>query len=236
VAAVGESVRGSRGVFVVALALIWSVVALATIGVAIWADPPAGAWVGILLPVLVATGLSVAAYLVLMHERPTTGVPREQRAPVPPDAHRILVVANEALRGPALREEVRRRAAERPTEVLVVAPALSSAVAHWTDAEDGPRRTAARRLAETCAALRDLGVQARGEVGADDPLRAVEDALRTFGADEIVVSTHPADTANWLERGVVDRLREFYEIPIVHIVVEQEHEEVRPSLSAEHRA
>jgi hypothetical protein len=28
---------------------------------------------------------------------------------------------------------------------------------------------------------------ARGEVGADDPVLAVEDALREFGADEIVV-------------------------------------------------
>ena len=28
----------------------------------------------------------------------------------------------------------------------------------------------------------------RGEVGADDPVLAVEDALRTFGADEIVVA------------------------------------------------
>ena len=223
---------GSRGVLVVALALIWSFVVLATIGVAVWTDPPAGAWVGVLLPVLVATGLSVVAYLALWHERPSAGVPPEQRAPVSPDVHRILVIANEALRGPALRDEVRRKASERPTEVLVVAPALSSAIAHWTDAEEGPRRAAAERLDETCRALGDLGVAARGEVGADDPLRAVEDALRTFGADEIVVSTHPADRSNWLELGVVDRLREYYDIPIVHVVVEQEREEIRPPVPA----
>jgi hypothetical protein len=230
-ALVNGTSRGSRGVLAVALALVWSVVGLATLGVAIWTDPPTGAWAGILLPVLVATALSVVAYLAVTRDRPSGGVPPEQRAPVSPDRHRILVVANEALRGPALREEVRRRAAERPTDVLVVAPALSTAIAHWTDAEEGPRRDAAERLRETCAGLGDLGVQARGEVGADDPLLAVEDALRTFGADEIVVSTHPADTSNWLELGVVDRLREFYEIPIVHVVVEHEQ---RPALLAEH--
>ncbi len=32
------------------------------------------------------------------------------------------------------------------------------------------------------------GVSVRGDVGADNALLAVEDALRTFGADEIVVA------------------------------------------------
>ncbi len=116
----------------------------------------------------------------------------------------------------------------------MVAPALAlaSALAHWTDAEDSAREAAAIRIRETCATLAGLGVQARGEVAVDDPLRAVEDALRTFGADEIVVSTHPPESSNWLEEGVVDRLREFYEIPIVHVVVGHEREDVRTPTAA----
>jgi hypothetical protein len=229
---VKRMVSGNRGIFLVTLFLLWSVIAIAAAVMAVWADPPPAAWVGLLVPALVATGLSVGAYLLLTRERPRAGLPLAQREPVAPDVHRILVVANETLGGKALHDEVSRRVAERPTEVLVVAPALASALAHWTDAEDAAREAAAIRVRETCAALAGLGVEARGEVAADDPLRAVEDALRMFGADEIVVSTHPPDTSNWLERGVVDRLREFYEIPIVHVVVDHEHEDVRTPSAA----
>jgi hypothetical protein len=222
VATVKVLLSGNRGVFAITLVVLWSVIATAAIVLAVWGDPPTAAWIGLLIPALVATGLSIGAYVLLSHERPRVGVPVPERAPASPDVHRILVVANATLRGAALHDEVRRRAAELPTEVLVVAPALSSAIAHWTDAEDTARADARARVRATCARLGDLGVVARGEVAVDDPLRAVEDALRTFGADEIVVSTHPPGTSNWLERDVVDRLREFYDIPVVHVVVDRE--------------
>ena len=50
----------------------------------------------------------------------------------------------------------------------------------------------------------------------------MEDALRTFGADEIVISTHPEGRSNWLERGVVNAARERFEVPITHVVVDLE--------------
>jgi hypothetical protein len=224
---------GNRGVFAITLVVLWSVVAIAAIVLGVWGDPPAVAWIGLLVPVLVATGLSIGAYVLLGHERPRVGLPASERAPASPDVHRILVVANATLRGSALHDEVARRAAELRTEVLIVAPALSSAIAHWTDAEDAAREDARARVRATCARLGDLGVVARGEVAVDDPLRAVEDALRTFGADEIVVSTHPPGASNWLERDVVDRLREFYDIPVVHVIVDQERESVGSSSEAD---
>jgi hypothetical protein len=224
--------RGTRGIFLITVFLIWSVVALAVAAMVVWTDPPARAWVGLAIPLLVATGLSVAGWVLLRHERPSAAVAAGQRAPRSDDRHRILVVANETLRGPALHEEVMRRASERPTDVLVVAPALAGSVAHWTDAEDGARREARERVERTCAALDDLAITARGEVATDDPLRAVEDALRTFGADEIVISTHPAGTSNWLEDGVVERLRAFYDIPVVHVVVGDEGREQLVTRSA----
>ena len=70
-----------------------------------------------------------------------------------------------------------------------------------------------------------VGVEARGEVGDGDPLQAIEDALRTFGADEIIISTHPEGRSNWLERGVVEHARERFPVPIMHVVVDLEAEE-----------
>jgi hypothetical protein len=57
----------------------------------------------------------------------------------------------------------------------------------------------------------------------------MEDALRTFGADEIILSTHPEGRSHWLERGVVEAARARFAVPITHVVVdlEREHEEVR---------
>ena len=143
--------------------------------------------------------------------------------------HRLLVVANETVEGETLHDVIRRRTAGRRCEVIVVAPALNTRIRHWVSDEDGARSAAQDRLERSLEGLREAGIEARGEIGADDPLQAIEDALRTFGADEIVISTHPEGRSNWLERGVVDRARERFAAPITHVVVDldREREEVR---------
>jgi hypothetical protein len=138
--------------------------------------------------------------------------------------HRILVVANETVVGRALRSEVATRAQEGDAEVLVVSPALNSRLRHWTSDEDQARAAAQDRLDESLAALAADGVDARGRVGDDDPIQAIEDSLRVFGADEIVISTHPPGRSNWLERGVVERAGEKFDVPITHVVVDLERE------------
>jgi hypothetical protein len=44
--------------------------------------------------------------------------------------------------------------------------------------------------------------------------------MRTFGADEIVIATHPEGRSNWLERGVVAAARERFAPPVTHVVVD----------------
>ena len=60
-------------------------------------------------------------------------------------------------------------------------------------------------------------------MGDVDPLVAVEDAVRAFRPQEIVVSTHPEGRSNWLERGVVNALRQRYDVPVTHVVVDLQH-------------
>jgi hypothetical protein len=140
------------------------------------------------------------------------------------DRYRILVVANETVVGRALREEVVSRAREGHAEVLVVSPALNTRVRHWTSDDDQARAAAQNRLDESLAVLRADRLEARGAIGDADPIQAIEDSLRAFGADEIVISTHPPGRSNWLERGVVDRAREQFDMPITHVVVDLERE------------
>jgi hypothetical protein len=176
-----------------------------------------GGWIA--LAVFLALAVGVALYV--------KGEPKAPDEPVLSraggDRRRILVVANETVAGRALRGEVVRRAGGE-ADVLVVCPALNSPLRHWASDEDGARAEAERRLAESLGALATEGVEARGEVGDADPVQAMDDALRTFGADEIVISTHPPGRSNWLEKEVIERARERYPVPITHVVVDLERE------------
>jgi hypothetical protein len=139
--------------------------------------------------------------------------------------YRLLVIANQTVEGRALLEEVRNRSRGRESEILVVTPALTgSRAAHWASDVDAAIDQARERMELSLQALREAGLTARGEIGDSDPNVAIEDALRAFPADEIVISTHPPQRSQWLERGVVRRAREEIDLPITHVVVDLEAE------------
>jgi nucleotide-binding universal stress UspA family protein len=137
-----------------------------------------------------------------------------------PGERRILVIANETVGGGPLREQIEERSSGYDTEVLVVSPALNSPIRHWASDEDPAREEARRRLEASLERLRANGIEASGEVGDADPLQAIEDAVRTFGPDEIIISTHPEGRSHWLERGIVTGARERFAVPITHVVVD----------------
>jgi hypothetical protein len=179
-----------------------------------------GTWVGLGIFVVLTGGVVVWWLRARREERPPQTAPR----PHAEGERRILVVANETVGGGPLRSMILEKSGGARTEVLVVTPALNSPLRHWVSDEDQARAAAQDRLDKSLGRLAEAGVQARGEVGDGDPLQAMEDALRTFGADEIVISTHPPGRSNWLERGVVERARERFAVPITHVVVDLEAE------------
>ncbi|HEY6550076.1 MAG TPA: hypothetical protein VIY71_02630 [Solirubrobacterales bacterium] len=135
--------------------------------------------------------------------------------------YRLLVVANETVGGKALLDEIRDRCRDRDSEILVVTPALaSSRAAHWASDVDEAIELARQRMELSLIAIGELGLKAKGEIGDSDPNMAIEDALRVFSADEIVISTHPPERSRWLEHGVVDRAREQIDLPISHVIVD----------------
>jgi hypothetical protein len=182
-------------------------------------------WLGLAVAILVLAGV-----MWWYEHQPSPPPPPVELPETPHASHRILVVANETVGGGALREELVRRTSGRRAELLVVAPALNSRLRHWTSDEDGARDAADERVRNSVARLAGAGLDVRGEVGDGEPLQAIEDALRTFGADEIVISTHPEGRSNWLEQGLVDEARRRFSCPITHVVVdlEAEREEVQP--------
>ena len=131
-------------------------------------------WLGV-----AAAVVAVAGIVWWLQQEPVPGAvdaPPRLTSSTPPKTHRVLIVAapgTESISAPS-----------GATDVVVLVPALASRVEALTGAVDDRRAEAestAKRLAERLD-------NARGEVGADDPALAVEDALRAFGADEIVVA------------------------------------------------
>ena len=167
--------------------LLWVVIASAAV---IIVAAFINTWLGVAVAVIVFAALG----WWLMHE-PVPGA--ADSAPVvtsgtPPGTHRVLVVA------PPGTETVN---VPDGAEVLVVVPALASTRESLTGAVDDRRGDAEATAAELEARIPG----SRAEVGADDPALAVEDALRVFGADEVLVAG---------DDGMFEAIRERVAIPV----------------------
>lgn len=136
----------------------------------------------------------------------------------PPQPAGILVVANRTCPCPMLLDEVARRVSDAPRDVLVVVPALNSRLRHWLSDVDDAVARAHERLAVALADLRARGVSARGEVGDANPLLAIDDALARFPASAIVIATLPPGQSNWLERGLIEKAKARFDVPVTHLV------------------
>jgi hypothetical protein len=103
-----------------------------------------------------------------------------------PDAeHRVLVVA---VAEPT--PEAAQRIADitgSPTDVRLVVPVPSHRLDRWLSAEDEARHEAEARLARSAGVLVAAGLPVSGSVGDPDPAQALEDELRGYAADEVVL-------------------------------------------------
>jgi hypothetical protein len=134
-------------------------------------------------------------------------------------AKKIIALVNEPVSGEALKSAVGRQTAE-DAEVLVVAPALNSRLKFWTSDSDEAIARAEEVAQETAERLDEEGIDAAGDTGESDPLLALQDALQTYPADEIVLCTHSSSSRNWQEEGVVDEARERFGRPVIHLIVD----------------
>jgi hypothetical protein len=62
--------------------------------------------------------------------------------------------------------------------------------------------------------LEEMGSEAAGAVGADDPLLAFEDAIAQFGPDHLLIALRAGDRAGWQERGLLDEILERLGVPM----------------------
>jgi hypothetical protein len=164
-----------------------------------------------------------------MGTQPTMSVrPTDQQTDRPADGngiHRMVILANEAIGDEALVREILRHAEGRQAEARIVAPTLVRSPLDLAAGDvDDDIEEARRRLDESIAALQRHGIRASGTVGEADPNLALEDALRLFPADEVIIVVHPRERRTWLEEDVVERARRAVRAPVTVIEVEPEGE------------
>ena len=128
----------------------------------------------------------------------------------------VLVIANETLSGSALRDRILGEGRAR-VELDVLAPVLLSRVHYGVSDVDHELEQARLRLERSLRWAREHGIAARGEVGDPSATAAIADELRDFGADEVIVVTHPAERETWQEREQLKRLVSELEVPITHV-------------------
>src|SRR3712207_2700868 len=134
---------------------------------------------------------------------------------------KVLVVANRTVAGRKLLDAIRERARDPESEIHLVVPL--AAPRHGNVIYDDAQRDAAQvRIDLAAAFLRREGIEVSGEIGDEDPLTATLDALATFPADEILISTLPQTRSGWLRRDLIERIEQEAGKPVTHIVTDPE--------------
>jgi hypothetical protein len=194
---------------------------VAVIAVAVVLGVLTTAWVGVAV-LIVAIVAAAAAYLRAENpdRRQALGEAARESHPAgsPAGTRRVLVVANETLSGDELRRQITRVDPEH-TEIDVLVPVLTSRVHYAVTDIDRERVAAQARLNRSLRWAEQCGIVARGEVGDPSPASALEDRLRAFGADEVIVVTHPREHESWQEQGELKRLRRELDVPVTHVSV-----------------
>jgi hypothetical protein len=135
-------------------------------------------------------------------------------------AKRLLIAAGEAASSPRELPAGIRELIDAADEILVMTPRLPSRLEWLASATDKATEQADERLQILLDHLSQLGTDAEGTVGADDPLLAFEDAIREFHPDHLVIAMRGGDDAGWQERGLLDELEERFGLPITAFSLE----------------
>ncbi len=128
---------------------------------------------------------------------------------------RILVVTTEPVSAHQLRDALPSDADPQDAEIMVVAPALhESALRFWMSDADDAIAKAEQVRRESLERLSRDGVAATADTGEGSTADAIEDALKTFPADRIVVFTHPEGEQRYREDLDAGEVQARFRIPV----------------------
>lgn len=124
-----------------------------------------------------------------------------------------LVVANQTLKQPELKEKIRACLDAGPCDFYFLVPATRAhEPVRWTPAD--ANALARRRLDSALRRFRALGAEVGGEVGHPSPVIAIGELLRRRSFDALILSTLPHGPSQWLRRQVPARIQHLFNIPV----------------------
>ena len=138
-------------------------------------------------------------------------------------ARRVLIITHELIADrPDGAPEVVRKQVQEADHVCVVAPALTGRLHSWVSDIDAEYREADERVKALVGRIGSSGQDVGGQVGDEDPLQAVADALMTFPADALIIGVHPHDDANWREPKCRKQVRDRFGLPVTEVVIDRD--------------
>ena len=132
------------------------------------------------------------------------------------EERRLLIVTGAAAGNVEELPPLVRALIESASEILVVTPVLPGRLQWLASDTDRVRHEADERLRTVMDHVEALApnADATGRVGDETPLSAFADAVRSFRPDHILIALRAADHSAWQERGLIDRVREGFHLPL----------------------
>jgi hypothetical protein len=145
------------------------------------------------------------------------------------DAHSsgtVLAFLNEVAGGRKLLSALRERVEAGAEHVVVAVPQNVPAVGQIVDAEE-VREAALSRAEVTQRILHDFGIESLATVLDPDPPLALDDAVRAYSPDEVLISCLPESRFGWMRKDLIEWARDRYPVPVEHIPVRIEDDAIR---------
>jgi hypothetical protein len=138
----------------------------------------------------------------------------------------VLAFLNEVAGGRRLLQALRDRVEAGADRVAVAAPQNQPTVGQIVD-RDEARDAALSRVEVTQAVLHDFGIEAVGAIFDPDPSLAIDDAVRAFAPEEVLLSALYETRFGLLRKDLVEFAKDKIEVPVVHIPVRVDDDAVR---------
>jgi hypothetical protein len=142
------------------------------------------------------------------------------------DGGTVLGFLNEVAGGRRLLEALRSRVDAGADRVAVAAPQNQPIVGQIVD-RDEVRDAALSRVEVTQAVLHEFGIDAVGAIFDPDPSLAIDDAVRAFQPEEVLLSALYETRFGLMRKDLVEWAKDKIDVPVIHIPVRVDDDAVR---------
>ena len=138
------------------------------------------------------------------------------------EVKRLLVLAGAAVADMGELPSSVRALIDEAERIFVVTPPLPSRIEWLTSDTDRALHEADERLGRVLDQLSSTHAPAEGTVGDDTPLTLVEDHVRAFHPDHLLVALRSAEHAGWQERGLLEEIATSSGVPTTVFEIDQD--------------